>query len=261
MPNDGSGRRLSSIERTFDIIEEIKELDGARVSELADRLEMPKSTVHNHLTTLVNRGYLVKYDGEYRLGLDFLNLGRYVKSDWKYEIVESKVHEIAEETGERTMFLVEEHGYGIYVFVETPPDVIKPGKWVYKRRSSLHAASSGKTVLAHLPEAYARDIVSRHGLPQLTENTHTSIGPLFEEMEVIREQGYALNREEHMKGVRSVSAPVFYPDDRFFGALSVAAPVRRLNGDRFRSEIPQLLMGIADEIQLRLRYASEEVTF
>ncbi len=83
---------------TFRIIETLHELNGAGVSELAAELEMPKSTVHDHLQTLTEAEYLVNEDGTYRVGTRFLELGGFARSQMKlYQIASPEIKELAEE--------------------------------------------------------------------------------------------------------------------------------------------------------------------
>jgi DNA-binding IclR family transcriptional regulator len=60
---------------SLEIIEAIRDLDGARLTQLVNELSLPKSTVHKHLMTLLDNGFLVREGNTYHLGLKFLNLG------------------------------------------------------------------------------------------------------------------------------------------------------------------------------------------
>ena len=71
---------VKSTETTFRIVEELQELDGAGVSELAAHLGLPKSTVHNYLSTLQQEEYVVRQNGEYKVGIRFLELGAYARN-------------------------------------------------------------------------------------------------------------------------------------------------------------------------------------
>ena len=74
------GGGINSDETLFDLVELLRELDGAGVTELAERLGIAKSTVHGHLTTLRRRGFAVKRGGRYELGLRFFEYGQYVRT-------------------------------------------------------------------------------------------------------------------------------------------------------------------------------------
>lgn len=101
---DGMARNAAPVQAaktTFDIIDTLRELNGAGVSELADELDMPTSTIHDHLQTLANEEYLVNDKGTYYVGARFLELGEQARNRTKvYNIARPEVGDLAEETGE-----------------------------------------------------------------------------------------------------------------------------------------------------------------
>ncbi|MFB9807775.1 helix-turn-helix domain-containing protein [Haladaptatus pallidirubidus] len=73
MTNDPN--RIKAVENMFEIVENVGKLDGCGVRELANHMDLPKSTAHVYLKTLEDAGYAVKRNGEYQLSLRFLNVG------------------------------------------------------------------------------------------------------------------------------------------------------------------------------------------
>ena len=253
--NESGTRTVKSVDKLFTILESLNELGGVRVTELADRLDMSKSTVYGYLATMSQRGYVVKEGGEYRLSLQFLAVANKLQnSERVYQLAESQVEKLAEETRERANFIVEEQGKGVFVHRATGADAVETdthiGKKIY-----LHATGAGKAILAHLPEEKIDEVVERHRLIARTENTITDREQLATELETIRERGYAFNDEEGTSGLRSVGVPVIGPNDRVLGALSVSGPSHRLKGEYFRSELPDEILGCANELELRLTYS------
>jgi DNA-binding IclR family transcriptional regulator len=91
---------VKSVETTFEILQALRRLDGAGVTELADQLDMPKSSVYNYLSTLEQEEYVVKEESEYYVGLRFLDLGRYARQrDELYETARPELESLADETG------------------------------------------------------------------------------------------------------------------------------------------------------------------
>lgn len=119
----------------------------------------------------------------------------------------------------------------------------------------LHATAAGKSILAHLPRAEVKSILDETGLRRYTQNTVTDREELFEQFETIRGRGYAVNREEHIKGLSAIAAPVTTPDDEVLGAISVADAAHRMQGQWFEDELPKLLLGIVNEIELNVAYS------
>jgi DNA-binding IclR family transcriptional regulator len=117
----------------------------------------------------------------------------------------------------------------------------------------MHCNSGGKAILAHLPESAVRDVVDAHGLPRRTDRTITDPDRLFDELDRIRERGYALNRSEDLAGIHAVGVPLLV-DGEVQGALSVAGPAHRLSQERCEGAVLDRLRAATDEIDLTLAY-------
>jgi len=247
---------IEAVDRCLRVIEALKRTDGAGVTELAEELGWAKSTVHAHLRTLEANEYVVREEGEYVLGLRFLAFGEYVKHRKPvYSLVEPRLAELAEETAERVQFIVPEHGYCVYGRIAEGDRSVSTGGRLGRRREIMHASAAGKAILAHLPETTVESILDRRGMPELTANTIIDRETLHGELSDVRERGYALNREEHIKGLRAVATPVQAPDGTVLGAISVAGPARRMQGERFEEELPELLLGVRNEVELDVAHS------
>jgi DNA-binding IclR family transcriptional regulator len=258
MEETTNGRVLSTTETSLRVIETLGRLDGGRVTEVAEALDLAPSTVHAHLSTLERNRYLVKRGDEYRLGLRFLNLGEFVRQSHEhYALARAAVEQLAEETGGRTHFIVEEHGQGVYLAIASGPQAID----TYSREGKrlwLHQSAGGKAILAALPDERVRAVVDRWGLAGRTENSITDVEALFDCLERVRERdGIAFNEGEQTDGIRAVGAPVRGPDGAVVGALSVSGPAHRLKGDYYRSELPDTILGTANELELRIKLEAD----
>ncbi|WP_410767336.1 IclR family transcriptional regulator [Haloferax sp. DFSO60] len=251
MATNTTDRSLKTTVTTLRIIELLKERGGAGVTEIARELDIAPSTAHNHLSTLESQEYAVKEGDKYQLGLRFLGLGNFVRTrNQRFGKAEHYTKVLAEESERRSIFTVEEHGHGVYIY--TAPG--KHGVWTQStvgKRVYLHSTASGKAILAHMPEDRVHEIVEQVGLPRETEQTIYDEEDLFSELETIRDRGYSLNAEEQIKGVRAVGAPVMGPEGDVFGALSVAGPSNRMKGEQFET-LTETLLGIAEELELSI---------
>jgi len=251
-----SDHRKKTTQRSLAIAERLMELDGATLSDVSAEMDLAKSTAYAHLETLRDGGYLVKEDGTYHVGLQFLNLGGYAATRKRsYKLAREKVRQIADATNERAQFIVEENGVGYYVFIDSESTMavetdVRPGKLTF-----LHTTAAGKAILANLPRRRVEEIVESRGLPGQTERTITDPAALFEELELVRERGYAYNRSERVEKQWAVGVPVVGPGGTVVGGLSVSGPEHRMKGDRYRDELPSLLLGVANELELNLAYA------
>lgn len=251
-PGNG-GRSIKSDETLFAIIESLKRTDGAGVTELADRLDLAKSTVHKHLVSLERERYVVKEDGHYRLGLQLFNDGIYVRNQYQvYHAAKDRINALADETGEATWLIVHENGRGMFLYGVPRNESFSfdstIGKWVY-----LHANSAGKAILANLPPAEVSAIIDRHGLPAQNQNTITDRSTLLAELEEIRERGYAMNFGEDLRGLHAVAVPVIR-DGRPIAAITIAGAANRLTRASIEGELCEPLLEAVDDVELRLVY-------
>ena len=251
----GKPGTVKSDRRLLTILLGLKELDGAGVTELAEHLDLAKSTVHNHLSTLHEAKFVTKEGTEYHLGLRFLDLGEAARLHrTESERIRRKVDSLAEQTDERAQFIVEEHGYGVYLYRSRGEKAVSTDSRI-GRHIPLHASAAGKAILANLPEDRVPTIVDEIGLSPVTEHTITDFDELMDELQTVRERGYATNIEESTNGLRAVGAPILRPDDSVVGALSVSGPTHRLKGDLFKQEFPDLIRGATNEIELNISFS------
>jgi DNA-binding IclR family transcriptional regulator len=247
-------KHIQSTETSFALLEHIKQAGNISLSELADVVDRPKSTVHRHLLTLVELGYVQKEDNEFRLSLQFLDFGDKAREQYPlYSVVRPEVDELVENTGERAQVMVSEGNYGTYIYQRTGDRGITTDSHVGKQ-VMLHSVASGKAYLSRLPKERVREILAETGMPAITSKTITDEERLFEELETIRERGYAFNDEENGRAVRAVGAPICRDDETVIGALSFAAPKTRLHGELYRETIPERVSDIAMVLGVRVTY-------
>lgn len=248
---------IRAVDRLFDIIEAIQVQDGAGVSELATELDMAKSTIHGHLSTLKNRGYLEQDDSNhYHLSLNFLTLGgsvRQKRTVWNN--VEPLLREIAQETGESVNYVVESQGDLAFVGSVLGADGIRTEVDV-GFRTDLHTSPEGKLVLAHLPEDRRRELLDELEFP-----LGNSVGraAFRAELDELREDGIAYGTETIVKNVATVSVPVIDNEDVFYGAIVVAGPALRFTQDHL-DEVRETLQYKVAKLNIDLTFETQEST-
>lgn len=246
---------VKSVETTFKVLDALKTLNGAGVTELAQHLDIPKSTVHNYLSTLEQEEYIINRDGVYEVGLRFLELGAYARHQEKlFKIAKPEVDRLASETGELANILVEEHGRGSYLYRARGDKAVRVKAHV-GTRVPLHTTALGKTMLAYMSTEQVDAIVDRHGLGGEARNSISSREELEQELADVRERGVSFDDEERLEGLRCVAAPVVNHDNEVIGAISVSGPTNRFRDDRFREELPQKVLEVANVIELNVTYS------
>ncbi|WP_256301607.1 IclR family transcriptional regulator [Haloarchaeobius salinus] len=254
MSQEDPSRPVTTTQKSFEIIEELKAEDEHTLIQLSKRLPYSKSTIHRHLETLVSTGYVLKDGNSYRLSLRFLNLGIQARRARDLFLVsKSHVDKLAEKTGERVWYIVEEDGHAVHVYGNVGQNSVKSNISIGDY-SPLHSLAAGKAILAYYPEENVDKIITKHGLPKQTENTKTTRDELFTELEEVRERQVAFNREESSRHLFAVGAPIRDEDGVSLGAISVSGPARRLKGKKFEEEIPESLLEVTNEIEIDLLY-------
>ncbi|MBV0923858.1 IclR family transcriptional regulator [Halomicroarcula limicola] len=246
---------VKTAQTLFDVVQFVKEEEGTTLPEMAAELDYAKSTIHRHLRTLEHLGYVVERDDGYRVGLRFLDIGVTARNSYcGYKLVRDKVEEIASETGERAQFFVEEHGEAVYLARSVGTHAVHTDPGIGSR-IPLYAASAGKAILAELPESELFEMVELMDFEPMTEHTITDPDELLRELDEIRDRGYAFNRNESLQGTHAVGVAICDSNDDVIGGLSVTGPSHRLKGERFETELPDLLLGAANELELNIAHS------
>lgn len=252
--SEGSApRRLQSVDQAFEIIEFLREKDSATLSEIASHFDMPMSTAHIHLSTLVHSEYVVRADDEYRCSFRFLGTGGELRDDLAlYQAAKTEVDDLQKNSGEHANLTVKENGYAVQLYKSRSPESIDDnaplGKHLY-----LHSTATGKAILAELTEEEVVSVIEKRGLPQQTEETITERDALIDELEIIQDQGYSVNRGEHYSGVCAVATSIKSKPDDALGAVSVSGPLSRMGSQRIETEIVPKLRNKKNIIDLKLK--------
>jgi DNA-binding IclR family transcriptional regulator len=247
--------KINAAKISLEIVELLREIDGATLSEVAERMEMPKSTVYDYLQTLHEEEYLIKNGDTYNISTRFLQLGQQARANQEpFQIAKPEIEALAEETGEHANLMIEEHDYGVFLYKTRGPDAVSLDTHA-GMRVPLQTTSLGKSIMAYRPRDEVEGILDRRGMPQATESTITDREEQFEEFEEIRARGYAFEDEERVKVMRCVAAPIKDENERAIAAVSVSGPKSRMREQRLTEEIPELVLSTANVIEVNLTYS------
>ena len=228
------------------------------VSELARRLGLGKSTVHRMLTTLVAEGLIEQNPrtGGYRLGIVMFELGEAVRVHMDLHAAAGPVlGELRAQTGESSQVGVLDGHEVVYVdrlesthslrlFTETG------------RRVPVHCTSSGKVLLAYLPEARRHAVLRAAPLTALTPHTITDPERLGAELARVRRRGWAEAINEREIGVASIAAPVRDVTGEVVAAISIGVPLARCSVMSLRRLAP-MIVEAAEAASRRLGWSPE----
>ncbi|MGY1451635.1 IclR family transcriptional regulator [Streptomyces sp. SS8] len=252
------GRLVPAVTRALDILELFLDGDGTlSAPEITRRLGLPRTTVHELVTTLAARSYLVPVPGQpgrYRLGVRTYQLGsRYAEQLDLAAEGQQVARSVAETCDETVHVAILEGADVIYIAKVDSTHAVRMVS-AAGRRLPAHCTSVGKMLLASLPpdELDAR-LPGPGGEPlrAMTENSITSQEELREALAGIRERGVAVERRESNPDVSCVAAPVRDGTGKVVAALSISVPMIRWSEER-RAELENLAVEGAAELSARL---------
>lgn len=249
------GRIVNATDNACRILMALQRRDGAGVTELADELDYSQSAVHAQLHTLKENGFVVKDGTTYRLSFQFLDLAQNVLSRFgNFESVRSEVNSLAVETGEVAQFATDEQNEIVYLHKADGDNAVKTGSFMGKREH-LHSTAMGKAILSTKSTEEIDQLISERGLPEQTENTATSREELLERLARIQEDGYAIDDQENVRGLKCVAVPVMASKTENLGAVGVTGPASRMTEDRFEAEIIEAVRSSANLIEVNYKFS------
>jgi DNA-binding IclR family transcriptional regulator len=245
--------RVQSIARAFDVLGALAEGPGG-VTEIADRVRLPKSTVARMLASLAQEGAVEQVPGDtsYRLGPRLGALAAGVRPTRRLvAIAHPYLVELANEAGEATGLSVPEGPTMHYVDQVESPNPVQVRDWT-GTRIPMHAVSSGQVFLAHFPPpALSRFLAAP--LERFTDNTITDASGLLARLRDVRREGYSWVREEYATGINSVAAPVADANGEVVAAVHIHGPSYRFPAAGADRAVAAEVVEAAAAIGARLR--------
>jgi IclR family acetate operon transcriptional repressor len=241
---DTSHYSIRAVQRVCDMLDHLRGLSaGASLPDLANTLEMPKSSTFRYLVTLESRRYVERDpSGNYRLGPALLpiqeqQVGILVAGARPY------MRQLQEALGETVALGVLE---GTQVTMVDAIESRRAIRLTVRRgeQCTMHATALGKAISATLPDDQVRALLSAEGMPRLTDNTITDLDRYLDELAVIRRRGFAGDDGESEADGRSVAVAV--RGTPLVAAVSVGAPASRFSLDR-AEELADNLRRLSDQ--------------
>jgi IclR family transcriptional regulator, KDG regulon repressor len=247
---------VKSVSRALDIIALVgMKKGGLGVTEIANQIDINKSSVFRTLSTLVQYGYIEQdcVSGKYKLGYKFLDMSSKLLESIDIR-AEAKpfLQELEDKTNEVIHLVVYDQGEVVYIEKLEGTETLRTHSRVGKR-AQMHCTSVGKAILAHLPENDVLAILDRKGMPFHTDHTLTSKEDLLQELKQIRLRGYALDLEENEYGITCIAAPVFDHLENVVAAVSVSGPTTRMTEERL-NQLGPIMIQTSQKLSARLGY-------
>jgi len=239
---------VQSIDRAFSVLRSLAS-GPAGVTEIAERVGLPKSTVSRMLSTLEELGAVeqVATGGDYRIGWAMTELAAAAKPGRSLiSLARPHLAELALATGEAAGLSVPDGTDMLYLDQLTPDSELQVRDWT-GHRIPMHAVPSGHVVLA--ADAAAVDRITAAPMPAFTSHTITDAAALYSRLELVRHDGYAWALEEFATGLNSVAAAVRNTEGLVIATLHVYGPASRFPGERDPRVLGELLAATAANIR------------
>lgn len=249
---------VGALKTGLEVLEYLRTEGGATLTELAADLPYAKSTLHRHLSTLQEEGYVVKTGNQYDVSLRLFDLVAYKRERNPMFIVGRAVADaLAQRVDERVSMVVPERGRAVKCYIaESSRSVMTDARLGLSMY--MHCTADGKAILANKDLDYVDRVIDDIGLKRQTDNTITNRDRLLEELEEIKERGVSLDNQERLPGVRGISAPVVDKESGdVYGGFGITGPATRLEGETFHETYPTQVRRAADEIELNIQYWRE----
>ncbi len=224
--SSGTGT-LGKVLAILDVIAASRE--PLRFIDLLNRMGQPRGTLHRQLSHLLEEDFItVNEAGTYELGLRLLNLASVTWSRNSLRAVaEPFLRDLQAKTGETVHLAVLRDARVVYLDKVEGRQSVRMYSQI-GNASPLYCTGVGKAMLSALPDEQVSRLAHSIEYRRYTEHTLTSAEALIAEVGLIREQGYAEDREEHEPGIRCVAAPVLGANGQLRCGVSATVPVFRL---------------------------------
>jgi len=249
----------NAVERAFSILEIISESNqGLTNSDISRRLKLPKSSASYILRVMEKRGYLIRTEGKYRLGLRIMSLARGQSAHVDVREVAKPILEkfVEKSRMSEAHLAVLDNGRAVYIEkVEAENSFIKMDIWV-GHRLPVHTTAIGKVLVAYLPEQEVIKILDLRGMEKKTRRSITDKKKFLRELEKVRDYGFAFDNEENSLNVRCLAAPVFNHNGEVVAALGTSTTILQLDKTHL-PKVVELVKDAAQKVSRQIGYSDK----
>ncbi len=247
---------ISTLSRTLKILEAFDTRTPAlRLTDIAAKVNLHKSTVYRLLSYLVTENYLEFNEStkEYRLGYKFLTLASVVLSYLDItDISKPIMRELVDKTNQTANLAVLDRDAVIYIAKVEPTSSIRISTRI-GARVPAHCTALGKILLANLSHNNLDKILSTMKFSRFTSTTITDKESLKKKLNEISAKGYAIDHEEFLDGLVCVAYPIFDYKNEAIAAISISGSLTVFKDEQIQKWI-KLLKTSSESISKQLGY-------
>ncbi|WP_369050965.1 DNA-binding transcriptional regulator KdgR [Burkholderia gladioli] len=256
--NDEGGEKTESASaagKVFAVLEALGAHGPIGISELSNRLDMSKTTVHRFLQTLKTLGFVAQEDEteRYRLTIRLFELGsQALESVDLVREADVEMRRIGRLTREALHLGAFDEDHIIYIHKIDADYGLRMHSRI-GRTNPLYSTAIGKVLLAWMAPEEAREALSRIEFRKSTQKTLASAEAVWSILPHVREQGYGEDNEEQEDGLVCLAVPVFDRFGRVIAGLSISFPTMRCGADT-KAHYVALLKQAGQVISSKLGY-------
>jgi DNA-binding IclR family transcriptional regulator len=248
--------KINSIERCLRVIDALSDHPkGLKLTEISSLLDVPPSSVHHMVSTLLPHDYISQHPDtkKYSLGFRFLEISRRILDNLDIRQIAHPHLEVLRRDCQESVHLAMLRGDKVvYIDKLDTPSGLSLATYV-GFATDPHAAAGGKVLLASLKEDAVKGIFKNRSLKGYGKNTITRLPDLMAELARIREQGYAIDDEEYYEGVRCVAAPI-RSGGQLVASISVTGSVFTITQQRIEDELAERVVKAAESVSAELKW-------
>jgi IclR family transcriptional regulator, acetate operon repressor len=253
--DDGAkGDVVQSVDRAMAILDALgDDEEGYRLRDLAIRTGLSPSTVHRLLTTLERRRFVEfdQTDGAWHVGRQTFSIGSaFVRRRNFVAPALPFLRRLRDLTHETANLGVADDGE-VVVLTQVESREIMRAITKVGGRAPMVTSGLGKAILATYSDEDVVAIIQRHGMRRLTPKSVIRAGDLRGVLDVVRRDGYALDDQEYLMGLRCVAAVVYNDQAEALAAISVSGLASRVPSERL-PQLGKLVRDTARELTLAL---------
>lgn len=240
---------VQSLIRAVDILDLISsQKKGISVTEIANQLELHKSTAYRILQTLEYKNYVKKDEHKrYKVGKRVIEIGNQALNniDLRQEM-RPFLQKLGEITKETVHLGILDDFKVFYIDKVETSHTIRMYSSIGKG-GPLYCTGIGKALLAFSDQKYIDRFLKEVEFVNYTDNTITNKKDLISELEKIKKRGYATDNMEHEDNIRCVASPIFDYSGKLIAAVSISAPAQRMTMERI-TELSKLLVDYSQKM-------------
>lgn len=238
--------------RVLDILELLANSPkGLTLTEIAIGIDAPKSSILTFIKTLARRKY-ISFDNSsmtYSIGIGLYCVGQSYLKNNRFEIIKESMANIVNEVNEICQMGIIDNADVLYIAKVDSNDPISIVSSVGKRIPA-YATAIGKALLSNHTKAQLLDLYGTN-LKPFTVNTIKTCDELYEQLQLVKKNGYAYENQESNANIECIAVPL-YKDDKIIAAISISIPTFRSNKSK-KNNIIKVLQAQAPKMQLYIQ--------